>query len=320
MLRVADVMTPNPQVVQPNNSVSTAVRMMLEGGFHHLPVVQEGRLVGLVHATDIRRTMGMATLPEGWDISPEIWDAVPIRQVMQLVKHTVTPDTPIGDVVLLIRKWAITGIPVIQDNALVGIITISDLLDVLEHLLSPGEISPPPAVAFVGKSGSGKTTLIEGLIPELQGRGYRVGVVKHHHHSTLVDQEGKDTWRYEKAGASPVAIVSSIQTAVFLQTERELPLDEVIARYYRDVDLVLIEGYRWTDRPKVEVHRQARSDTLLCEPEELLALVSDRAWDVSCPCFAPEDVAGIANLLEETLLHPRPKESNDGTNNTPHDH
>jgi len=170
--------------------------------------------------------------------------------------------------------------------------------------MARGAAPGPPAVSFVGKSGSGKTTLIERLVRELQRRGHRVGVVKHHHHASLVDQEGKDTWRYEKAGASPVAIVSRVQTAIFLQTQREMSLDEVLDRFYLDVDIVLIEGYRWSDKPKIEVNRLARSESLLCMPEELLALVSDRTWDLLCPQFALDDVGSIADFLEAQFLRP----------------
>jgi len=304
MLRVSDIMTPDPKTVKPDNSISTAIRMMQEGGFHHLPVVQEGRLIGILHANDIRRGLGMASLPENTPAMPHVWDAVPVRNVMQLVRQKVTPDTPIRHAITLMRNWALTGLPVIEEGKLVGMVTLTDVLRITADLLDTVEAQPvPPAVAFVGRSGSGKTTLIERLIPVLQERGYEVGVIKHHAHNTLVDKEGKDTWRYARVGASPVTIVSPPQTDVFVQTEQELPLDIVIQRYYRHVDLVLIEGYRWSDKPRIEVHRMERSDTLLCTLDEVIAIVSDKRWDVPCPVFSLEDVDGIASFLEERFLH-----------------
>ncbi len=303
MLRVSDIMTPNPKTVEPGNSISTAIRIMQEGGFHHLPVVNEGRLVGIVHANDIRRGLGMTSLPENAPAVPHVWDAVPVRNVMQLVRQKVTPDTPVRQAITLMRNWALTGLPVLEGDELVGMVTLTDVLRITADLLETVETeSAPPAVAFVGRSGSGKTTLIEQLVVELQKRGYVVGVIKHHAHDTLVDKEGKDTWRYAQVGASPVTIVSPRQTAVFVQTEQELPLDVVIHRYYRHVDLILIEGYRWSDKPRIEVHRQERSETLLCTLDEVVAIVSDKEWKAPCPVFSLDDVDGIATFLEERFL------------------
>ena len=303
MLRVKDIMTPHPKTVEPTNSVGTAFRLMQEGGFHHLPVVENGRLVGLVHAHDLRRHLGMVSLPERTDVTPEVWEAVPLAHLMHPVRFTVTPETTVEEAVRRMEQEGITGVPVVKDEALVGIVTIRDVLRMTEDLLSLlAEREIPPAVCFVGRSGSGKTTLIERLIQVLRERGYRVGAVKHHFHPTLVDQEGKDTWRYEVAGASPVSIISAVQTAVFLQTERELPLDQVIAQYYQSVDIVLVEGYRWADKPRIEVHRSARSEELLCATEEIIALVSDREWDVPVPQFHLDDIAGLADFLERRFI------------------
>lgn len=303
MIRVGDIMTPNPKTLSPHHSVSTALRLMLEGGFHHIPIVEEGRLVGIVHANHIRNGLGMVTLPSVAPSSPNLWETIPLRAVMVEARHTVTPDTPIDKLVDLMRQHALTGVPVLEGEKLVGIVTVRDVLNVTRELLDILFQRPvPPAVCFVGKSGSGKTTLIERLIPALQQRGYRVGVAKHHHHATWIDQEGKDTWRYARAGASPVSIVSKVQTAVFVQTADELPLDVVLARFFPGVDIVLIEGYRWADKPKIEVHRQARSDTLLCRPDELWALVSDREWDLPCPQFRPDEVTRLADFLEAQFL------------------
>ena len=303
MLRVADIMTPDPKTLEPTNSVNTAIRLMLEYGFHHIPIVEDGRLVGILHSSDIRRSLGMAALPENAPELPNVWDAVPIRNLMQIVRQHVTPQTPVHEAIEIMRTWALTGLPVLEEDTLVGMVTTTDILRVMGELLATLEERPtPPALAIVGKAGSGKTTLIEHLVRVLQERGYKLGVVKHHHHPTYVDQEGKDTWRYEQVGASPVSIVSQVQTAIFLQTEREIPLDLVISRYYNTVDIVLIEGYRWSDKPKIEVHREARSSTLLCGTDELIALVSDTHWDVPCPLFHPDDVKGIADFIISRFL------------------
>lgn len=156
----------------------------------------------------------------------------------------------------------------------------------------------PPIVPFVGKSGSGKTTFLEKLIPELVARGLRVGLVKHDVHGFELDQPGKDTYRLRQAGAVRVAISAPQQFALIGQVEEELTLEELAQRYLGDVDLVLAEGYKRSQLPKIEVCRAVRSQELLCAADELLAVVSDLHFELPGPQFGLEDVAGVANLLE----------------------
>ena len=156
----------------------------------------------------------------------------------------------------------------------------------------------PPIVCFVGKSGSGKTTFLEKLIPELVARGLRVGLVKHDVHGFELDQPGKDTHRLRQAGAVRVAISSPQQFALIGRVEEELPLAALAERYLSDVDIVLAEGYKRSKLPKVEICRAERSRELLCTADELLAVVSDLRFELPCPQFGLDDVAGVANLLE----------------------
>jgi molybdopterin-guanine dinucleotide biosynthesis protein B len=155
-------------------------------------------------------------------------------------------------------------------------------------------------VAVVGRSGSGKTTLIEQLIPELQRRGRRVGAVKHTHHSFDFDPRGKDSWRLYQAGAQVVAFSSNAQLAVMRRTDAELPLEEVVARYLGDVDVVLVEGYKELPLPKVEVVREGQE--LLCSQDQLLAVVGDARPGLRVPCFRPDDARGLVELLEGAVF------------------
>ncbi len=159
------------------------------------------------------------------------------------------------------------------------------------------QLHSPSVVSIVAKSNSGKTTLIERLIPELQSRGLRVGVLKHHHRLSSFDTPGKDTHRIAEAGADIVVGVSPVQVAVFRREPGSADLDGVIERQLGDVDLILVEGYKRGSYPKVEVHRAARSETLICDPEELIAIVSDTRWEIDVPCFALDDIEEVADLL-----------------------
>ncbi len=162
-----------------------------------------------------------------------------------------------------------------------------------------------PVISVVGRSKSGKTTLLEKLIPELKRRGYRVATVKHHAHPGIAfDRPGKDTWRHAQAGSDHVVIAAPDQVVSIRRVAREPTLDEVVATI-QDVDLILTEGYRRADKPKIEVVRAARSVEPLCAPQELLALVTDvdLPWDV--PRFGLEDVSGLADLVERFVGQPR---------------
>lgn len=159
-----------------------------------------------------------------------------------------------------------------------------------------------PIVSIVGRSKAGKTTLLEKLIPELKRRGYRVATIKHHSKPGFeIDQPGKDTWRHAQAGSDHVVIAAPDKVASIRRVSRELTLDEVAATI-QDVDIVLTEGYKRAGKPQVEVVRAARSETPLCEPENLVALASDVALELGVPLFGLEDVLGLADLLEERFL------------------
>lgn len=183
---------------------------------------------------------------------------------------------------------------------------LADLLDRLPDLPSAALLAladavarrlAPPVVSVVAKSGTGKTTFLEKLIPALRARGLRVGVLKHHGHPTPFDVPGKDTYRLAQAGADVVIGASAVQVAVFRQEDGAADLDAVIARHAAGLDLVLTEGYKRGSYPKIEVHRAERSRELLCQPQELLALVTDTPWPLPVPQFGLEDADRVADFL-----------------------
>jgi molybdopterin-guanine dinucleotide biosynthesis protein B len=104
---------------------------------------------------------------------------------------------------------------------------------------------------IVGGKKQGKTALMERLVGELTRRGLRVGTIKHSSHSHDIDTPGTDSHRHRTAGASPAAFVTPGGVAVYLSGSRSY---DQIAPLFRDCHLVLVEGDRETDAPKVEVH------------------------------------------------------------------
>jgi molybdopterin-guanine dinucleotide biosynthesis protein B len=166
-------------------------------------------------------------------------------------------------------------------------------------------MSAIPLICVVGRSGAGKTTLLEKLIPELKRRDYRVATIKHHVHrgGLEFDRPGKDSWRHAQAGADHVTLVAPGGVASVRRVEREPSLDEVAATIH-DVDIILVEGYKWAARPKIEVVRAASGGaTPVSAPEELLAIVSDLPLLLAdVPRFDLDDAPGLADLIETRFL------------------
>ena len=163
-----------------------------------------------------------------------------------------------------------------------------------------------PVISIVGKSDSGKTTLIEKLLPELIRRGYRVATVKHDVHGFEVDREGKDSWRHKKAGAHTVIIASPNKIALIRDVEKDLALEEIRDKFIHDVDLILSEGYKKDVQPKIEIFRKEIHKELLCRKEDhLIAIVSNKRFDIGVPCFDLEDMKGLADFIGKEFLSKR---------------
>jgi len=158
-----------------------------------------------------------------------------------------------------------------------------------------------PIVSLVGKSGVGKTTVLERLIREMKRRGYRVGTIKHDTHGFEVDKPGKDSWRHAQAGSDAVAISGPHKMALIRTLDAEMSVEDV-AQLMGDVDLVITEGYKRGDKPKIEVTRQERGMELLCQPEELIGIMADYPVDMPVPQFPLDDAVGIVDLLESLYL------------------
>lgn len=170
------------------------------------------------------------------------------------------------------------------------------------------------AIGVAGWSGAGKTTLIEQLIPWFTSRGLRVSVVKHAHHRFDIDTPGKDSWRHREAGASEVLITSTGRWALLheLRDEAEPSLATQLGRL-SPCDLVLVEGYRDADLPKLEVHRAVVGQRLLAttdpavvavatdEPPEAIAGLADWLATGRGPRFSLDDVDGIGRFLHGLL-------------------
>ncbi|TQV83569.1 molybdopterin-guanine dinucleotide biosynthesis protein B [Denitrobaculum tricleocarpae] len=153
---------------------------------------------------------------------------------------------------------------------------------------------------FAGWSGSGKTTLLCKLIPELVSRGVSVSTLKHAHHNFDVDKPGKDSYEHRQAGASEVMISSGNRWALMheLRGAEEPKVEELIDKM-SPVDLLLIEGFKKSAHPKLEIHRPAVGKPLLYPDDpHVVAIACDQALgDTPLPGLDLNDVGGIADFI-----------------------
>lgn len=160
-------------------------------------------------------------------------------------------------------------------------------------------------IGFAGWSGAGKTTLLRRVIPVLVGQGLRVSTVKHAHHAFDIDHPGKDSWEHRQAGATEVLIGSANRWALMheLRGAREPDLAELLSRL-SPVDLVIVEGFKRSKQPKIEVHRVANGKPPLHPDDPSIVAVATDGPAPSLPTVSLDDADGVARLVLEHAAPP----------------
>ncbi|MDP2170957.1 MAG: molybdopterin-guanine dinucleotide biosynthesis protein B [Rhodocyclaceae bacterium] len=159
---------------------------------------------------------------------------------------------------------------------------------------------------FAGYSGAGKTTLIEQLIPRFKARGLSVSLIKHTHHNFDVDHPGKDSYRHRAAGAGEVLLTCDTRWVLMheLHGQPEPSLQDQLA-VLSPCDLVLIEGFKQTAIPKLEVHRPAHGKPPIWpENPSVIAVATDAAVACPLPRLDLNDVDAIATFILKYLEMP----------------
>ena len=181
--------------------------------------------------------------------------------------------------------------------------------------LAHGIGETPAAIAFIGRSGSGKTTLTVKVIEELTRRGHRVGSIKHHGHGKFdIDVEGKDSWRHSQAGSVHTVVSSPERIASYRWIDHELECAQIVETM-TDVEVVIVEGYKHSGLPSLELWRSgnprdadAATEPGILEGEWVIGAVTDMpdirgiAQGKLLPCFDFEDVEEICDFIEMRFL------------------
>ncbi len=163
-----------------------------------------------------------------------------------------------------------------------------------------------PILGFAAYSGTGKTTLLVNIIPLLKQQGIAVGVIKHAHHAFEIDQPGKDSYRLRKAGANQMLIGSDQRWALMTEcvaSNTVQRLQEYIKHLDHDnLDLILVEGFRFEAIAKIELHRPALGHPLICQSDQsVIAIASDGVITESLdlPILDLNNVPLIVNYIIE---------------------
>lgn len=173
-----------------------------------------------------------------------------------------------------------------------------------------------PIVSVIGKSKSGKTTLIERLVQELKSRGYRVATIKHVPQGVKFDEAGKDSWRHLQAGSEVTAVSSPEKIVIIKPVEQDSTLGAVAHLLGDDYDIILAEGFKQDNAPKIEVHRKDTGSPLK-GIRKLIAIVTDEPLETKARQFSLEDINGLCDLLENGFIKPQAERISLYVNNSP---
>ena len=125
---VREWMTPDPVTISPDTPVLEAIKLLKEKGFRRLPIVEGGKLVGIVTDKDLKDAMpSKATTLSVWELN-YLLSKLTVSEVMAKPVITVQADEPLEEAALLMEEYKVGGLPVLEGDRLVGMITITDVL------------------------------------------------------------------------------------------------------------------------------------------------------------------------------------------------
>lgn len=171
----------------------------------------------------------------------------------------------------------------------------------------------PVKIAISGVKNSGKTTLIGKLLPELKKRGIKTAVIKHDGHEFEADLPGTDSYKARQAGAFGTAVFSDTKYLLVKEEEEknQEKRSDQLALQFQDADLILLEGFKNSRYPKLEVVRKENSESCVCIGKNLLAIVSDFEPDhpEEIPVFGLNDIERIVAFLEMQINEHKAEDS-----------
>jgi len=134
-MRIRDVMTKDPVTVSSDTLVFDARKIMEEKNFRRLPVVDKGKLVGVVTLQDINEAVPPPTSSSSAHEYYSIYSKIKVKEIMKANPFTVSPDTPFEEALKIGQDKKISSYLVVDNGKLVGIATESDLVRFITRVL-----------------------------------------------------------------------------------------------------------------------------------------------------------------------------------------
>ena len=165
-------------------------------------------------------------------------------------------------------------------------------------------------ISVVGKKDAGKTSLVVALAAEFVKRGRRVATIKHGTHPADVDRPGTDTYRhYHEGMAGQVLMEFPGGRVLFEHTTDEADAPTLVRRFLRDAEIVIVEGYKRSSLPKIEVHRRSLHHAPLFDaaspeaPLWIAMVTDDDTLRLPMPVFRFSDTGWFVSLAQLAWEH-----------------
>ena len=161
-----------------------------------------------------------------------------------------------------------------------------------------------PIIGIVAKySKSGKTTLIENLIKLFKKENFKVGVIKHTVHKIEIDKKGKDSYRFFESGADTVLIDTKDELALRKRLAEPQPVKYLRDKFFSDVDIVIVEGHKGGNFPKIEIIKDEQKDFLYLKDKNIIAIIGNK-FELSnreIKFFKKDEIHDIYNFIKNSL-------------------
>jgi molybdopterin-guanine dinucleotide biosynthesis protein B len=168
-----------------------------------------------------------------------------------------------------------------------------------------------PILGFIAPSGTGKTTLLKALVSLFKENNIRLGVIKHSHHDFEIDKPGKDSHELRMAGADQMLIASKYRWALISEShgdDMDVDLNTLLKNLDQtQLDLILVEGFKYEHFPKIEIFRAGHNQTpLALSDPDVIAVVTDArdAFDDKIPCLDLNDIEQIFKFILQHFALP----------------
>lgn len=202
---VKEIMTSDPITVTPQTTLPQIVEMLREKKIRRVLVVDEGKLVGIISDHDVDSVMpSPATSLSRWELNT-LLDKLTAREIMTSPVFVIGPDCPLEEAARAMLERKFGALPVLQEGALVGIVTESDIFRAFVEMLSGGDV---PGLRFVLQVEEGRGVLAQlgSIVNDNGGNIVAIATMK-------ADDEAYRRVLVKEEGADPVKVKAALEAA-----------------------------------------------------------------------------------------------------------